>query len=67
MGPISILNDYLNTVFNDVVSLCRSCRKNALPQSLREKLSLVAIFSLHVKNLSLQERNMLIFGDRPIK
>ena len=38
IGPISTLNDYLNTVFDDVVSLCRSCRNNALPQSLREKL-----------------------------
>ena len=38
IGPISALNDYLNTVFDDVVSLCRSCRNNALPQSLREKL-----------------------------
>ena len=31
IGPISTLNDYLNTVFDDVVSLCRSCRNNALP------------------------------------
>ena len=38
IGPISTLNDYPNTVFNDIVSLCRSCRNNALPQSLREKL-----------------------------
>ena len=38
IGPISRLNDYLNTVFDDVVSLCRSCRNNALSQSLREKL-----------------------------
>ena len=30
-GPISMPNDYLNTVFDDVVSLCGSCRNNALP------------------------------------
>ena len=47
IGRISTPNDYLNTVFDDVVSLCRSCRKNyALPQSVRDRLKLVAIFSL---------------------
>ena len=32
------VNDYLNAVFDDVVSLCGSCRNNALPPSLQEKL-----------------------------
>ena len=38
-GPISTPNDCLNTVFNDVFSLCGSCRNddNALPRSPREK------------------------------
>lgn len=36
-GPISTPNDHLNTVFDDVVSLCRSCRNNTFPQSPREK------------------------------
>ena len=48
-GPTSMPNDYLNTVFDDVVSLCGSCRDNALPRS--------PILSLRVKSLSLQERN----------
>ena len=52
IGPVSTPNDSLNTVFNDVVSLCESCRNNALPRSPWEKLSLVAI--LRVKSLSLQ-------------
>lgn len=38
IDPISVLNDYLNIVFDDVVSLCGSCRKNALPWSPQEKL-----------------------------
>ena len=58
--PISTPNDYLNTVFDDVVSLCRSCRNNALPRSPREKLRLFAILSLREQKLSLQKRNMLI-------
>ena len=39
IGPISTSNDCLNTVFNDVFSLCGSCRNddNALPRSPREK------------------------------
>ena len=36
------------------------------PRSPREKLQLVAILSLRVNSLSLQERNML-FVDRPVK
>ena len=43
IGPISTPNDYLNAVFDDIISLCGSCRNNALPQSPREKLQLVAI------------------------
>ena len=31
-------NDYLNTAFDDDVSLCKSCRKNALPRSAQERL-----------------------------
>ena len=38
IDPISVPNDYLNTVFNDVVSLCGSCRKNALSWAPQEKL-----------------------------
>ena len=39
IGPISTPNDCLNTIFNDVFSLCGSCRNddNALPRSPREK------------------------------
>ena len=39
IGPISTPNDCLNTVFNDVFSLCGSCRNddNAFPRSPREK------------------------------
>ena len=58
--PISTPNDYLNKVFDDVVSLCGSCRNNALPRSAREKLQLVAILALRETRLSLQERNMRI-------
>ena len=58
--PISTPNDYLNKVFDDLVSLCGSCRNNALPRSAREKLQLVAILSLRETRLSLQERNMRI-------
>ena len=43
IGPISTPNDYLNAVFDDIISLCGSCRNNALPRSPREKLQLVAI------------------------
>ena len=43
IGPISTPNDYLNAVFYDIISLCGSCRNNALPRSPREKLQLVAI------------------------
>ena len=58
--PISTPNDYLNKVFDDLVSLCGSCRNNALPRSAWEKLQLVAILSLRETRLSLQERNMRI-------
>ena len=39
IGPISTTNDCLNIVFNDVFSLCGSCRNNdnALPRFPREK------------------------------
>ena len=66
IGSFSMLNDYnLNTVFDDV-SMREGFRNNALPRSPGEKLQLVAILLLHVKRLSLQERNML-FVDRPVK
>ena len=39
IGPISTRNDYLNTVFNDVVSL----RGAAFARPPREKLQLVAV------------------------
>ena len=64
--PISTPNDCLNTLFDEVVSLRGSRRNNTLPLFPREKLELVAILSLRVKGLSLQERNML-FVDRPVK
>ena len=54
IGPISAPNYYLNTVFNDVVSLCKSYRNSATPGSPWEKLLLVTILSLRVKSLSLQ-------------
>ena len=54
IGPISTPNDSLNAVFDDIISLCGSCRNNALPRSPREKLQLVAILSLRVIGLSLQ-------------
>ena len=44
IGPISTPNDYLNAVFDDIISLCGSCRNNALPRSPREKLQFIAIF-----------------------
>jgi len=53
IGSISTPNDYLNTVFDDVVSLPGSCENNALSRSPWEKLQLVAFLSLCV----LQERN----------
>ena len=40
IGPISTPNNYLNTVFDDVVRLRGSCRNNVLP---REKLQLVSL------------------------
>ena len=43
IGPISTPNDYLHAVFDDIISLCGSCRNNALPRPPREKLQLVAI------------------------
>ena len=50
-------NDYLNTVFDDVVtcSLCRCCRNTALPRYPREKRQLAAILSLHVERLSFKK------------
>ena len=47
-SPYIYPNDYLNTVFDDVVSLRGSCRNNVLPGSLREKLQLVAVLSPYV-------------------
>ena len=38
IGPISMPNDYLNTVFHDAVSLCGRGRNNVHPQSPWEKL-----------------------------
>ena len=38
IGPISMPNDYLNTVFHDVVSLCGRGRNNVHPQSPWKKL-----------------------------
>ena len=66
VGPVSTPNDYLNTVFDEVVSLRRSFRYYALPRSPREKPQFVAILSRRVKSLSLQGKNML-FVDRLVK
>ena len=55
-GPISMPNDYLNTVFDDVVSLWGSRRNNAFPRS--------PILSLRAWKESL--RNMVLV-DRPLK
>ena len=56
IDPISVPNDYLNTVFDDVVSLCGSCRKNALLWSPQENLK-TCCNSLHVcKKVSLQAK-----------
>lgn len=38
IGPISVPNDHLNAVFDEVVNLCGSCRNNALPWSPQENL-----------------------------
>lgn len=38
IGPISVPNDHLNAVFDEVVNLCGSCRNNALPRSPQENL-----------------------------
>ena len=44
IGSTFTPNDYLNTVFNEVVSqLPGSCESNALSRSPREKLQLVAV------------------------
>ena len=44
IGLISMPNDYLNRlpVFDEVISLCGSCKNNALSQSPREKLQPLA-------------------------
>ena len=70
IGSISRPNDYLNTVFDDVVSLPGSCENNALSRSPREKLQLVAdaVLSLRVKCLVLSTRKeYMLFKDRPVK
>ena len=68
IGSISRPNDYLNTVFDDVVSLPGSCENNALSRSPREKVQLVAVLSLRVKCLVLSTRKeYMLFKDRPVK
>ena len=68
IGSISRPNDYLNTVFDDVVSLPGNCENNALSRSPREKLQLVAVLSLRVKCLVLSTRKeYMLFKDRPVK
>ena len=70
IGSISRPNDYLKTVFDDVVSLPGSCENNALSRSPREKLQLVAdaVLSLRVKCLVLSTRKeYMLFKDRPVK
>ena len=68
IGSISRPNDYLNTLFDDVVSLPGSCENNALSRSPREKLQLVAVLSLRVNCLVLSTRKeYMLFKDRPVK
>ena len=69
IGSIFTPNDYLNTVFNEVVSqLPGSCENNALSRSPREKLQLVAVLCLRVKCLVLSTRKeYMLFKDRPVK
>ena len=69
IGSIFTPNDYLNTVFNEVVSqLPGSCENNALSRSPREKLQLVTVLSLRVKCLVLSTRKKyMLFKDRPVK
>lgn len=38
IGPISVPNDHLNAVFDEVVNLGGSCRNDALPRSPQENL-----------------------------
>ena len=68
IDPISMLNDYLNTVFDDLVtcSLCRSCRNTALPRYPQEKPQLAAILSLHVERLSFKKL-IILFCRLPMK
>ena len=44
IGPISTPNDYLNTVFYDVVSLCGRVRNNALPHPLGKSFNLLEFY-----------------------
>ena len=68
IGSVSTPNDYLNTVFDDVVSLPGSCGNYALSRSPRVKLQLVAVLSLRVKSLVLSTRKeYTLFADRPVK
>ena len=60
IGPTSTLNDYLNTVFNDVVSQCVGTAET-MPFHRPQGKS----FNL-LKSHALQERNML-FVDLPVK
>lgn len=56
VGPITMPNNYLNTIFDDVISLCWSCRNNARPRSPGEKL-----------NTCCKSLPNKLFVDRPVK
>ena len=68
IGPISLLDDCLNTVFDEVVSLRGTCRNRCLATVPSGKASTFCIsFWVCQKDFpQLQERNNL-FVDRPVK
>ena len=65
IGPVTTQDDYLNTVFDDVISLCGSCRNKALPWSPSPVLCLdaqpwkVFVSSGITRFIVLLERNFL--------
>ena len=56
------------TVFDDeVISRAGTAETSSPPTFPREKLQLVAVLSLHVKGLSLQQERSMLFVDRTVK
>ena len=67
IAPISMPNDYLDTVVDDVVSQ-RWSKKKCSPTVPSEKLQFDGILSLRVKSLSAQDdKKGILFVDRPVK